>query len=277
MINLAPNHKSGLWLNNPLMIASGFVGYGRHSLLDLSQFGALVTNPITLRPERGTAPPRLAETSGGVILNIGQQNPGVKKVIQQHQKTWSRLEQPLIAHLPADEPDDLARTARALAGLKTTQQEPLIAAIELGLPEGVDSAESEQRLRAVRSDCDLPLLLKLPFQVAEAVIEQAVQQAVDALVVSAPPIATAVSPSGEPVTGHLYGGGVHGLILRELEFVRGLADLPLIAVGGVHSPMDVEAYLSAGATAVQLDSILFLQPEVVERWSPTFVSQSCKK
>lgn len=268
MINLAPNHKTGLLLNTPLMIASGFAGYGRHKLLDLSRLGAIVTNPITLRPHRGRPQPRLAETSGGLILNIGQQNPGVKKVIQQNQKTWSRLNLPIIAHLPADEPDDLARTARALAGLRTTQQEPLIAAIELGLPEGVDSAETEQWLRAVQSDCDLPILLKLPFQVAEAVIEQAVQQAVDALVVSAPPIATAFSPSGEPVTGHLYGGGVHGLILREVQFVGERTTLPLVAAGGVHTMADVERFLSAGATAVQLDSVLFLQPEVVQGWSP---------
>ena len=48
MIELAPNHKFGLSLNNPVLIASGFGGYGDayQRLIDLSIFGAIVTNPI---------------------------------------------------------------------------------------------------------------------------------------------------------------------------------------------------------------------------------------
>ena len=55
MIELAPHHKFGLPLDNPVLIASGFGGYGDayQRLLDLSAFGAIVTNPITLRPRRG--------------------------------------------------------------------------------------------------------------------------------------------------------------------------------------------------------------------------------
>jgi dihydroorotate dehydrogenase len=96
------------------MIASGFAGYGPayQRLLDLSAFGAIVTNPITLRPRPGPAQPRLVETPGGFILNTGEQNPGVKKVIQQAQKSWAALPTAIIAHLPADDPDDLLRTAR---------------------------------------------------------------------------------------------------------------------------------------------------------------------
>ncbi|RPJ55510.1 MAG: hypothetical protein EHM12_12080, partial [Dehalococcoidia bacterium] len=78
MIELAPNHKIGLSLANPVMIASGCCGYGSayRPLLDLSAFGAIVTNPITLRSQRGASQPRLVETLAGLILNTGDQNPG---------------------------------------------------------------------------------------------------------------------------------------------------------------------------------------------------------
>ena len=105
MIELAPQHKIGLSLSNPVMIAAGCAGYGHvyQPLLDLSAFGAIVTQPITLRPRPGASQPRLTEIAGGFILATGEQNPGVKKVIQHHQKSWTRLATALIAHLPADD------------------------------------------------------------------------------------------------------------------------------------------------------------------------------
>ena len=62
MIELAPQNKTGLALANPLMVAAGFAGYGEpgSKWVDLAQFGAVVTGPITLRPQRGPAPPRPA-------------------------------------------------------------------------------------------------------------------------------------------------------------------------------------------------------------------------
>jgi dihydroorotate dehydrogenase len=64
MIELAPNHKIGLSLANPVMIASGCAGYGNayQPLLDLSAFGAIVTNPVT--PSSTDQTSRLGTQSG---------------------------------------------------------------------------------------------------------------------------------------------------------------------------------------------------------------------
>jgi dihydroorotate dehydrogenase (NAD+) catalytic subunit len=91
--------------------------------------------------------------------------------------------------------------------------------------------------------------------------EAAVDAGADILVIGLPPLATALSPTGEPVTGYLYGPALHGLALHAVQLVRGLVDLPIVAVGGIHTLNDAQAFLQAGASAVQLDSLLFIDPK----------------
>lgn len=263
MIELAPRHKIGLNLAHPLMIASGCCGYGDayQGLLDLSIFGAVVTQPITLRPRQGAPQPRLAETKAGFILNTGQQNPGVKRVIQQHSKSWFRLGLPIIAHLPADEPGDLMRTARALSGIQTPQGHPALAAFELGLPPTSTPADVNDWLRAIKAGGELPLLVKLPVGASVEIAKAAVAASADALVIGAPPLGAAFSAqSKQIITGHLFGPALHSLVLSELRWLTVAFDLPLIAVGGIHTLAEAQAFLEAGASAVQLDSLLFIDP-----------------
>jgi dihydroorotate dehydrogenase (NAD+) catalytic subunit len=258
MIELAPNHKIGLPLSNPVMIAAGCCGYGpayRH-LIDPSAFGALVTNPITLRPRRGTPQPRLAETTAGFILDTGAQNPGVKKVIQQYSKNWLGAKVPVIAHLAADEPDDLLRTARALASTEA------IVAIELGLPHEAPPRDIEHWIQAIREGCLLPLLVKVPLGRVE-MAEVVANALADVLVIGSPPLGTALAQSsGEMVSGYLYGPALHSMALREVQIIREWVDLPIVAVGGIHSLADAQAFLAAGAAAVQIDTLLWIEPKL---------------
>jgi dihydroorotate dehydrogenase (NAD+) catalytic subunit len=64
------------------------------------------------------------------------------------------------------------------------------------------------------------------------------------------------------VNGHLYGPALHSRVLRQVQLIRELVDLPIIAVGGIHSLADAQAFLTAGATAVQIDTLLFIEPQL---------------
>lgn len=264
MIELAPHHKMGLNLANPVMVGSGFCGYGNayQPLIDMSKFGAVVTQPITLKPQRGISQPRVAETRGGVIINTGQQNPGVKKVLNQYRHIWSKLGVPVIAHLPADDPDHLRRTARALTSA------PAIAAIELGLPLWAIPADVSLWANAIQEGCELPLLVKLPLGAPPDLAETAAANYVDALVLGTPPEGTAVSAGGQLVTGPMYGPALHSLVLHNLHQLAGF-DLPLVAAGGIHTWQDATIFLEHGATAVQLDSLLFVDPQGAENIGKT--------
>ncbi|MCB0168072.1 MAG: nitronate monooxygenase, partial [Anaerolineae bacterium] len=189
------------------------------------------------------------------------QNPGVRKVIQENRKSWARLGLPIIVHLPADLPDDLTRTARALSSIQTPQGDPLLIAIELGLPLEAAPQEVEAWIAAIQAGSELPLLVKLPIGGDPALAERAVKAQADALVIGTPPLGTAYAPAHrQTISGHLFGSALHSLVLRDLQMVANV-DVPLVAVGGIHSAADVHTLLQAGATAVQIDSLLFIDPQ----------------
>jgi dihydroorotate dehydrogenase (NAD+) catalytic subunit len=260
MIELAPHHKIGLSVCCPLMPAAGYFGYGAEyaGLIDASRLGAIVTNPVSLRPKRGAAQPRLVELSEGCILDVAGQNPGVRQVIRRYAGAWRRLGVPVIVHLAPDAPSDVARTARALA---TTGA---VAGLEVGLPDGVVPAGAGDMVEAAREG-ELPVLACLPLTNRTDVAVACVEAGADALVVAAPPVAAAYHPSGRLVTGRLYGRLVHALVLPLLRQLRSAVSLPLVASGGVHDLAGVRAYLAAGAVAVQVDSAIFRDPSLLAR------------
>ncbi len=261
MIELAPQHKIGLVIENPVMPAAGFWGYGQPvypDLIQVSHFGALVTNPITLRPQSHQAEPQVLESNGGVIFNTPPRNPGVKKIIRHHNKFWRRARLPIIAHLPADDPADLARTAGALAGLDT------LAAFELELPHDTIPAEANAFIRAILERSELPLFVKLPLSNLFSLAEAVLFAGADALVIGTAPLGAAYTSDGAYLMGNYYGPGI---VAQQIPWLIDLHHLypeaPLIASGGVHTLADVNAYLQAGASAVQLDTVIFTDPAQV--------------
>jgi dihydroorotate dehydrogenase len=263
MIELAPRHKTGLLLKSPIMPAGGFFGYGApvyHGLLAANQFGALVTGPITLRPQPHQAAPQIVETSGGVLINTLPTNPGVRKIINLYSKYWRRLTLPIIAQLPADLPEDLARTAGALAGLET------IAAFELILPVEATPHDLSTWIEALTTRSELPILVKLPFVEPMPFAEAAVEAGADTLVLGSAPFGLGIGVDGTPFRGRYYGAGLLPQLLPRLtDLHQQFPEIPLVACGGIHTPADARACLQLGAAAVQLDTVIFTNPVQTQR------------
>ncbi len=258
MIDLAPAHKIGLSLKSPLMPAAGFWGYGPNRyapLVSAELLGAIVTNPMTLRPRRAGPSAPVAEVDGGIILPVDLPNPGLKKIIRQNRKFWRRAPIPLIAHLPADAPDDLARTVSALDALA------VFAGFELGLPPDASPADAALFTRTLIRNTDLPALVKLPFPGKPHLAEAALKAGAVALTLAdAPPAAAGTT------AGRFFGGGVHAQLLPHLQHAaETFPGTPIIACGGIHTPADVRACLQAGAIAAQLDSVFWANPQQVQQ------------
>jgi len=267
-IELAPHHKQGLSLRNPVMTACGCFGYGVEygQLVEVARLGAVVTSPVSLRPRRGAVQPRLVETAAGFVLTTGDQNPGVRRVIERYAGAWARLGVPVVAHLAPDEPAAAARTALALASTGA------VAGLELDVPASGSPAEASAAVRAAL-ESELPLLVRLPLARAAELAAACAEWGADALVVGAPPPGAARHPSGALVSGSLYGPAVHALALAALLEVRRRVEVPLIGCGGVHTPDDGRAFLDAGAAAIQLDSVLFADPSAAARLAGAGVFQ----
>jgi len=255
VIELAPHHKVGLSLRSPLLTAAGCFGYGVEfgELVDVALFGAVVTNPVSLRPLPGLPQPRVVELNDGFVLQTGDQNPGVRQVIRRYAAAWKRFGCPVIVHLAPAPPTDVARTASALAATGA------VAALEVGVADAGSDSEVAAVVAAAR-ESEMPVLVRLPLMRAAALATACVRAGADALVVAAPPSAAAFHRSGRLVRGWLYARLVHALVLPVLEAVRSVTDVPLVGCGGVHNAADVRAMLALGAVAVQLDSVLWRTP-----------------
>ena len=74
---LAPHHKSGLLLRNPVITAAGTFGYGIEyaKIAEIQRLGAIICKGTTLHARGGNSQPRTVETSSGLLNAIGLQNP----------------------------------------------------------------------------------------------------------------------------------------------------------------------------------------------------------
>ena len=267
-IDLAPDHKLGLVVANPLLLGAGAIGYGEAVPrgLDLTQIGAAVVGPVLSASRGGAQPPRLAHVNGGMVLDTGLQNRGVNNAIQQYGKLWEKLGCPVIVQVVESHPATLAKIAGKLAQLRGVQGIELLGADAAG---ELDGARLATLVRTVDRACELPVWVKLPLAKAAALAPAACEAGAVGLVVGQPPGATAMRMvDGElrPVRGLLYGPLVFTQMLDMLLQVAALG-LPaaLIASGGVHTLDQVQQALAAGAQAVQIDSAVWVEPGLVGR------------
>lgn len=249
--------KQALRLSNPVIGASGVFGFAGEygKLIDLSLLGALVTNPITLRPRRPSTGTRVVALESGALVHTGLPNAGLYKVHRQYAARWKYSPTPIIVHLIGNSPDDLAECAQFL-----DRQED-VAAIEIGLHDQATHRDARLMVSAVREHTQLPLLVKVPLFQALHVAAAAVDAGANALVVAGPPRGTTRDPySGDLAGGRMYGPWLKPLALRATGQLATRVKAPLIGCGGIHDPADARDFMEAGAVAVQIDSVVWSVP-----------------
>lgn len=267
MIELAPLHKIGLPVPSPILLAGGSVAYGESipKGIDPAKLGGVVIGPITHRSQRGSEPPRLGETVGGMVLDVGIQNRGAARVVKLFGRIWPRLGCPVIAQVADTHPEEAHATARHLGRVQG------LTGLELLLPPYAQADDLFDLVEAIRPVWDLPIWVKLPLEGAVELAYAGAEAGADALVVGQPSRGSGFHPSGAAVTGSLYGPLSFAPMLNGLLQVARLElGLPLIACGGLHTPQQIRQALAAGASAVQLDSQVWVEPGMVGELAAQF-------
>ena len=268
MIELAPRHKFGLPLASPVMPAAEAFGYGDtyHDLVDLRVLGALVTNPVSLNPREGARGQRIAVHGDHFVAHTGLPNPGVQRVLRHYRQMWERLRIPVIVHLIATTPAETAKAAERLSGI------PNVVGIELGLVDNITPQRALNLLDAARADGDLPVIVRVPFTSVDALAPLLANHGADALTLTAPPRAVLPvldAPEDSEVRrylrGRLYGTALFPLLLNVLARWCSKLPVPVIACGGIASLQDAVACLELGATALQVDALLWRDPVILQR------------
>lgn len=253
--------KQSLQLSNPVIGASGAFGFSNEyaRLIDLDKLGALITNPVTLKPRRVASGTHVVAVDSGVLIHSGLPNLGVHKVYQQHAARWKKMSTAVIVHLVATTPAEVAECAMVV------DRNEGVAAIEIGVNDEVTTREMKKMVEAVRNATHLPILAQLPLNSAFQVAGAAEDGGADALVVAAPPRGTARDPiSGLFVGGRLYGPWLKAMGLRAVGQIAAKCKIPIIGAGGIFNPLDARDYIDAGAKAVQVDAVAWVNPSMVE-------------
>lgn len=255
--------KQTLIVDSPVMPAAGTMGFvdNYRSLIRTEKLGAFITNPVTYEPWNPATGTRVVPLPAGILLHTGLPNPGLKRTIKEHRHVWANSPVPVILHLVATTIEHLERAVERI------DAEESIAAIELGLDDDISWDDAAEFTRVLASASEKPVLVRLPVNDAYGIAQPIAEAGAGALVVGAAPRGTARDPrTGKLVSGRIYGPLVKPMTLRMVgQLVRRLDDIPIIGAGGIHSPDDARDYLEAGAVAVQVDSVTWLQPRMLER------------
>lgn len=266
MIELAPKHKYGLPIASPVMPAAGAFGYGDtyHDLVDIHALGALVTNPVSLKPRSAAKGERVIVRGDHFLTHTGLPNPGLRRVLREHRKAWARFPIPIIVHVIATTPAETSGMTVQLSAVTG------VSGVELGLVENISVQKARNLLNAAR-DGGLPVIVRVPFSQAPTLALQLAEAGADALTLTAPPRAVLPVPDANGkntnryTRGRLYGPAVFPQLLNLLALLNGKLDVPIIACGGIVSTQDAIACLALGATAVQVDALLWRDPQLITR------------
>lgn len=255
--------KRTLFIDSPVMPAAGTTGFAFEydGLINTGKLGAIVTNPVTLEPWSPASGTRVVPMDAGTLVHTGLPNPGLSRVIKEYRHVWGSLPVPVIVHLVGTLPEQVEQAMQRLNHVES------VAAVELGLDDDISYNDAHQMVRSATYQAEKPVIVRLPASDAREVARACVEGGADALVVAAPPRGTARDPrSGKLVSGRVYGPLVKPMVLRLVGVLaREIQDVPVIGAGGIHSLQDARDYLEAGAVAVQIDSVTWVQPRRLER------------
>lgn len=110
---------AGLKLKNPVITASGTFGYGQEyaDYIDLNLLGGISVKGLSLKPRAGNPPPRIMETTGGMLNSVGLQNVGVDAFITEKLPFLRKFDVAVIANIYGENYADYASVAAKLDGV----------------------------------------------------------------------------------------------------------------------------------------------------------------
>lgn len=264
-----------LKLKNPIMTASGTFGYGEEfaDFIDLNRLGGIIVKGTTLHHREGNPYPRMAETPSGMLNAVGLQNKGVDYFIEHIYPRIKDLDTRVIVNVSGSCIDDYVAVCEKLNPLDK------VAAVEIniscpnvkqgGMGFGTTCSGAESVTSAVRKAYDGTMIVKLTPNVTDITeIARAVEAAgADAVSLTNTFLGMAIDvekrkPMLSTITGGLSGPCIRPIAVRMVWQVANAVKVPVVGLGGIASGCDAIEFLLAGATAVQIGTANFVDPQV---------------
>ena len=263
-----------LHFKNPVLTASGTFGNGSEfdEFLNVSRLGGIVLKGTTMEPREGNRYPRMAETPSGMLNAVGLQNKGIDYFEKFIYPRILNYDTNIIVNINGSYIEDYIALAERINKLEK------IPAVELniscpnvkmgGMAFGTNLASAREVTREVRSVCSKKLIVKLSPNVtnivdfARVVEEEGADSVslINTLLGMAVDVAN-MKPSLSTVTGGLSGPAIKPVALRMVWQVANAVKIPVIGMGGIMTYLDALEFILAGASAVQVGTASFIDPQ----------------
>ncbi len=274
MVNLAID-LNGLKLKNPVMTASGTFGFGEEydDFINIDNLGGIVVKGTTLHHREGNPYPRMAETPAGMLNAVGLQNKGVDYFISDIYPRIKDYQTGIFVNVSGSTLEDYVATAEKLnelthiPGIELNISCPNVK--EGGMAFGVHCPSAVAVTKAVRDVYKKHLMVKLSPNVTDVTEIAKGVEGVGANSVSLinTLLGMAINvekrrPALSTITGGLSGPCVKPVAVRMVWQVYNAVKIPVVGMGGIMNANDAIEFMLAGASAVQIGTANFIDPQV---------------
>lgn len=273
---------AGVKFQNPVIGSSGTFGFGSEytTVFNVNRLGGISSKGLTLEPRQGNDGIRLWETPSGLMNSIGLQNPGIPHFIENELPVMLSMKPVAIANLSGSSLETYVEGAKLLDKTEVPMIELNISCPNVeagGAAWGMSCSAANEVVKAVRAVTKKPLIVKLTPQSPELVdvVLSCIEAGADGISLcnSFQGIAIDIE-RGVPVFNNLK-AGVGGPAIRPIavrlvyEVVEAINKLPkekqvpIIAIGGIGCWQDAVEFIMAGASAVQVGTATFANPNTM--------------
>lgn len=264
---------AGVEFKNPVMTASGTFGSGMEysDFVDLNKLGAVVTKGVANVPWPGNPTPRVAETYGGMLNAIGLQNPGIDVFIERDLAFLKNYDTKVIVNVCGKSVEDYIEVVEKLGD----QDNVAMLEINVSCPNVKEGAiafgQKADALMHITSEikkkAKQPVIMKLSPNVTDITEMAKAAEAAGADAISLINTITGMKidinrrkSALANKTGGLSGPAIKPVAVRMVYQAANAVKIPIIGMGGIASAEDALEFIMAGATAVSIGAMNFVNP-----------------
>ncbi|WP_252235405.1 dihydroorotate dehydrogenase [Clostridium sp. CH2] len=283
---------NGVEFKNPVIAASGTFGFGAeyNNFYDVGMLGGISSKGLTLNVKEGNEGIRVFETPSGMMNSVGLQNPGIEGFIKNELPKMQELNTNILANVGGGCFEDYAEAIEKLNDTEVNMIELNISCPNVkcgGMAYGIKSQVAYEFVKEIKKICKKPLMVKLSPN-AENIVEMAAkceEAGADSLSLINTLKGLAIDPyKRKPIFNNVYAGlsgpAVKPVALRMVHEVSKAVSIPVIGLGGISNGIDAIEFMMAGARAVQIGTVNFVNPmagkEIIEEMESFCKEQGIK-
>ena len=263
---------AGVEFKNPVMTASGTFGSGMEygEFVDLNKLGAVVTKGVANVPWPGNPTPRVAETYGGMLNAIGLQNPGMEVFVERDLEFLKQYDTKVIVNVCGKSIEDYVEVVERLSDEAVDMLEINVSCPNVkegAIAFGQNAKALSEITTEIKKKAKQPVIMKLSPNVTD-ITEMA--KAAEAAGADALSLINTITGMKIDIhkrafalankTGGMSGPAIKPVAVRMVYQVANAVQIPIIGMGGISNAEDAIEFMMAGATAVSIGAMNFINP-----------------